>query len=254
MAILDKEVFAVSKDSSEVEVYDLDLIKFNFSRQWSLDELIDPRDIESCNLDKCLYISNSNEILRVAPNGKLIKKWSTGDDIGFGLSITDEPIVISAVFRENKLNEYSPDGQLLREINLSSDARSPLHAIKLTNGHFVVSLDSFHRSDHPRVCTVDENGTLHKTFDGEFGSTTGDLDNPFYLSVDGNGFVMAADLNMRRVLLLDSELKFVREILSKDKHKLQGPSRILLDESNRRLIVADNNIVHKNANILIFNL
>ena len=61
--------------------------------------------------------------------------------MGWRLSVTDESNVILTVFNKNKLNEYSPDGQLIREINLSSDAgiRHPWHAIKLTNGHFVVS-------------------------------------------------------------------------------------------------------------------
>ena len=78
--------------------------------------------------------------MRIDPNGKLIKNWSTGDDYG-RLSVTDESNVILTVFVKHKLNEYSPDGQLLREINLSSDAgiRDPWHAIKLTNGNFVVS-------------------------------------------------------------------------------------------------------------------
>ena len=57
------------------------------------------------------------------------------------LSVTDESNIILTVYEKNKLNEYSPDGQLIREINLSSDAGicHPRHAIKLSNGHFVVS-------------------------------------------------------------------------------------------------------------------
>ena len=148
LTILDKELFVVSEKSSEVEVYDS--MKFSFSRQWNLRELISPRDIASCNRNKCLYIFNyksinqSKEILRVDPNGKLIKKWSTGDDYGWGLSVTDESNVILSVYMKNKLNEYSPDGQLIREINLSLDAgiRYPCHAIKLTNGHFAVCYGS----------------------------------------------------------------------------------------------------------------
>ena len=148
---------------------------------------------------------------------------------------------------KNKLNEYSPDGQLIREINLSLDAgiRYPWHAIKLTNGHFAVC----HGSGYGKVCTVDADGKLKKSFGGKSGSTIGQMC-PVYLSVDGNGFVMVADQRNNRVLLLDSDLKFQREILTKAKHGLRNPWRIHLDESNGRLFVADNE--SDNERILIF--
>src|SRR5688572_12082485 len=108
LTILDKELFVVSQESSEVEVYDS--MKFSFSRQWNLRELITPRDIASCNRNKCLYILDyksfsQSEILRVDPNGKLIKEWSTGDDNGWGLSVTDESNVILNVYMKHKLKE-----------------------------------------------------------------------------------------------------------------------------------------------------
>lgn len=37
LAILDKQLFLASQESSEVEVYDL--LKLNFSRRWNLKEL-----------------------------------------------------------------------------------------------------------------------------------------------------------------------------------------------------------------------
>ena len=101
LTILDKELFVVSQESSEVEVYDS--MKFSFNRQWKLRELIDPWDIASCKRNKCLYIfdyisfNQSKEISRVDPNGKLIKKWSTGNDYGWSLSVTDESNVILTV-------------------------------------------------------------------------------------------------------------------------------------------------------------
>ena len=62
---------------------------------------------------------------------------------------------------------------------------------------------------------------------------------------------MVVDRDNSRVLLLDSDLKFKREILSKEeKHGLRRPTRILLDESNGRLFVADND--SNNQRILIF--
>ena len=256
MTILDTELFVLNAKSSEVEVYDS--IKFNFSRRWSLRELIQPQDIGSCSRNQCLYIidskdkSQSKEILRVDPHGKLIKNWSTGDVYGKSLSVTDESNVILAIYKRNKLSEYSPDGQLVREINLSSDAgiRSPWHAMEMANGHFVVS-HGYHGDFLNRVCVLDADGNLIKSFGGQRGSTIGQLNLPVHLSVDGNGFVVVADRENSRVLLLDPDLKFKREILSKSKHGLRRPQRILLDESNGRLFVADNDLTY-DGRILIF--
>src|SRR5678816_3204726 len=95
-------------------------------RDRNLTELINPLDIAACKNNKCLYIfdyksfGQSKEILRVDPMGRLIKKWSTGKDYGFGLSVTDDSNVILTALKKNKLNEYSPGGQLISEIDLSA--------------------------------------------------------------------------------------------------------------------------------------
>lgn len=257
LTILDKELFIVSEKNSDVEVYNS--IKFSICRVWNLKELIDPRDIVSCDKNKCLYIldcesfGNSRKILMVDPSGKLLTKWSTGVDDGIGLSVTVEANVILTAFDRNKLYEYSPEGLLIREIKLSSDAAMPishpLHAVKLTKDHFLVSHGRY-RGDLHRLCIVDANGKLKKSFGGICGSAIEQMNYPIHLSVDGNRFVMVVDQENRRVLLLNSDLKFKREILSKDKHELLCPTRILLDESNSRLFVADN--ASSKQRILIF--
>src|SRR6218665_3192886 len=145
LAILDKELFVVNERSPTVQIYDL--LKLSFSRRWNLEELSDPFDMGSCNKNICLYIldykeiSQSKDIFRVDTNGIIIRKWSIGKILGCSLSVTSELNVIAAIYWENKLKEYSPDGQLIREINLSSCSgiRRPFHAIKLSNGDYVVS-------------------------------------------------------------------------------------------------------------------
>jgi len=98
LTIFDNELFVVTRESSDIEVYDS--IELSFSRQMNLKELIDPVDITSCNRNKCLYILNvkdfykSDEILRVDSNAKLINNWSIENYFGYSVSITDEANVI----------------------------------------------------------------------------------------------------------------------------------------------------------------
>ena len=256
MTILDKDLFVVHAENSEVEVYDSR--KLGFTRRCNLKELINALDIGSCNKNKCLYILDSKsfnqamEILRVDSNGKLIKKWSAEYGNRGGLSVTDHSNVILTASEQNKLNQYSPDGHLICEINLSdAGIRHPWHAIQLTIGHFVVSQGCpIIDYDRPKVCTVNADGKLVKSFDGEYTSALEEMMLPVHLSVDGNGFVMVADQWNSRVLLLDSNLDFMREIILKERLGLQRPCKILLDELNGRLLVVDKE--WNNQRILVF--
>lgn len=254
MTILDDELFIVSSKSSEIEVYDATRLRFN--RCWKLKDLVQPFNIESSKRNACLYIldltyeGNSNEILRIDPNGKLITKWATGDKYGENFFVTNESNILVTCFSENKLNEYSPHGQLIREIKLipgDSGMVHLMHAIKLPNGHFVVSHGDF-RDDNHRVCMVDTGGKVVKSFGAKSGSNDRQMNVPAHLAVDGDGSIMVADRSNGRVLLLSPNLNFKREILSKDKHGIKSPFRIHLDESNGRLLVADH------GRLFIFNI
>ena len=139
-------------------------------------ETFQPWDVISCSRRKCLYILNriaisrSNEIMRIDRNGTLEENWSTGDDCGH-LSVTDESNIVLTAYNKSKLNEYLPDGQLIGVINLFLDADSgcPLHAIKLTNGHFLVS-HGYCDGDEHKVCMVDAGGNVLKSYGGNGGS------------------------------------------------------------------------------------
>ena len=267
LAILNRELFVVNGESSEVDIYDA--MKFSFSRRWILKELIDPMDIISCNRNNCLYIfdykgdDQSKEILRVDLSGKLMKKWSTGNNYGRLSAVTNEPSIILAVFNKPVIHEYSPCGPLIREINLSSSPSisliNPYRAIKLANGHFVVSHGSVRGDGQHGVCLVDDGGKVKKIFGGKRESTFLQVNEPVCLFVDRNGFVLVADRDNHRVLLLDADLKFKRELLTGERHALRHPRRILLDEPNGRLFVADNkwdskDMTYKDGQISIFDI
>lgn len=157
-----------------------------------------------------------------------------------------------------EIKEYSPDGQLIRELNLAADAGivAPYRAIKLANDQFVVSHGRDYSELH-RLCVLDEAGKLIKSFGGKHGSAVTQMNSPFYFILDGNGFLMVVDQGNSRVLLLDTDLKFKREILSKGKHGLRNNNRIILDEPNARLFVSDNEydsgkMLLRDGRILVF--
>lgn len=86
---------------------------------------------------------------------------------------------------------------------------------------------------------MDVNGNIKRFFDGRRPGATGGMNSPNHLAVDQDGFVVVADRDSCRVLLLDSDLEFQKELISSQQFQLRHPWRIQLDESNR-LFVATN--------------
>src|SRR6218665_473593 len=203
--------------------------------------LFDPVDIKSSPKHHCIYIfdwiGESNEILRVASDGKLISKWKTGDDGGY-ISTTLEANVILSVWDKSLLKEFTADGLLLREIQLSASINELRIAIKLPNGHFIISQGETAESEH-RVCLVDDKGAVLKSIGGEQGSSNGEFHSPNYLVVDESGFILVADQNNRRVVLLSPDLEFQKEVIQ-ERDDLRYPVRMDLDHTSGRLFVADN--------------
>ena len=113
---------------------------------------------------------------------------------------------------------------------------SPRHTIQLSSGEFVVchgiTDDLLHR-----VCLIDSNGHVVKSYGGPKGSGTQQMNVPVHLAVDRNGFVFVADANNYRVLLLSPALTFVRKVLSREQLGWRS-CRVRLDSDIRRLYVA----------------
>jgi len=88
-----------------------------------------------------------------------------------------------------------------------------------------------------RVCLIDSNGHVVKSYGGPKGSGTQQVNVPVHLAVDRNEFVFVADANNYRVLLLSPALTFVRKVLSREQLGWRS-CRVRLDSDIRRLYVA----------------
>lgn len=142
-------------------------MKLSLNRLLNDKELIDPLDIVPCDTNKCLYIfhakgrsGKTKEILRLDVNGKLIRKLRQ-EAIGATVCLLRVQVhlygsnVLSVLRNKHKLNEYSSDGDFIREIELSH-ARicHPPHAMKLTNNHFPVSHGEVRADPHTSAQSV----------------------------------------------------------------------------------------------------
>jgi len=120
-----------------------------------------------------------------------------------------------------------------RVIRLDSHIKDPHHAVQLTTGQFVVSHGVAHDGVH-RVCLVDGEGRVTRSYGGQRGSGVDQLSWPRRFTVDEDSqFIFVADHCNRRVVLLSPTLEFVRYF----REELSRPRRLYLHRATRRLFV-----------------
>jgi len=225
------------KGRDEIEVYDV--ITYRLQRCLSV-----PRntrgfyDMTSCEHFLCLYISDpkSECVHRLDLQGSATK-WLVRDK-PFGLSVNASRSVIVTCSEVHKIKEFSPRGDLLRDVTLSGDVINPLHAIQLTSGEMVVCHGTVDDSVR-RVCKVSADGRhIVHSQGGQPGSDTGQFHVASHLAVDNNEFVFVVDAINQRVTLLSPTLDHISQVVSRGQVKWR-PRRLCLDVQKRRMYVAD---------------
>ena len=203
----------------------------------------DCNDITSSVPHKCLYMSDCdnscihryNLILRRNLRN-VTKKWPVpaGSRSLRGVSVTPSGSLLVTCCRPSKLVELSADsGQCVREITLQLDVLNPWHSVQLTTGQFVVCHGFWDDNLH-RVCVVDDDGRVVRSYGGRRGSDVGQLRWPRHLAVDRDSqFLFVTDEYSNRVVLLSPTLEFVHNVVE----KLTHPRRLHLHQSTRRLFV-----------------
>jgi len=135
--------------------------------------------------------------------------------------------------RPNKLVELSAEnGQCVREIALQSDIVRPRHGVQLTNGQFGVCHGSYNRLH--RVCTVDGDGKVIRSYSDQIGSDADQLNMPSHVALDKDSqFIFVANGINRKVMLLSPTLNFVCNYRKGNTR----PCRLYLDHATHRLYV-----------------
>jgi len=163
--------------------------------------------------------------------------WVVGGEFE-GLSVTRNYGVLVTLIVDNKLLEYTPDGRLIREIHLDNSIVRPNHCVQLSSDQFVVSHGDFWGINQSRVCIVDMNGCILKSYGSSFGSDVGHMKTISCLKIDEQDHVMIADLHNNRVELLSPTLTHVGYIQTPG-YELNWPTALHLDELNHRLYIGE---------------
>ena len=148
-----------------------------------------------------------------------------------------------------KLYECSTQGVSLGEIILPKEMKGLIHAIRLNEDRILLTYASSASSIH-RVCLVDNNAQLIRSYGGVRGSGEGQLDDLRELVVDGSGFIFVSCFAGSKVVLLNSNLEYVRDIIPASAN-IRCINRISFDEYRRKIYVSDYN--RKTISVFILN-
>jgi len=183
-------------------------------------QTMNPRDIVAYQEGGCLFVAdpyNKNVWLLLADgtesSERLISKvdaWSLSVNAALKQLLVTSPSVLYEYGLNDLRRRKIP---LLRQIPLRKymDAN---HSLRTSTGSILVChTGTANDGDHHQVSEIDDSGAVLRVFGGRIGGGVGQLYRPMYVDVDERGRAFVAENFGRRVILLDSNLKFDRVIL-----------------------------------------
>jgi len=187
-----------------------------------------------CARYKCLYVSADDWdtcIYRAELTGSnAVMKWSVASSPA-GLSVNRAHNVVVACWCENKLQEYTTHGSLVREICLQAGVTWPFHAVQLSIGDYVVS----QWTSPGVVSVVGVDGQVRHSYGQSQTSDVGQMKYARGLAVTKNDDIIVADMNNNRILSMNSSLSCVQELALPVDGGIKQPRGLCLDESRGRL-------------------
>jgi len=158
--------------------------------------------------------------------------------VAAGLSVNIAHNLVVACQWANKLQEYTTDGSLVREICLQSGVTNPWHAIQLSTGDYVVS--QYVLSGVVSVVGVD--GQVIHSYGQSQTSDVGHMKYPSTLAVTKNDDILVADVDNNRILSINRSTGCVQELALSVDGGVQEPFGLCLDESRGRLYVGESSV------------
>lgn len=294
LTIIGDELFLCVRtdDKTIVEIYDLRT--FRFKRRWTAESYSVFRDFKGCKNNNCLYfliyrakenrnrkqlmtpfesrakwlVSQcdahrddtlfKNTICRYSSTGNLIASWPVDDAAGHSgqLSVTDEGNILFTPWTRSKLQEYTPDGQLILTIQLhwndGFQSQSLKHAIKLNSRHYLVSHGDGSELLR-RICLIDCNGKIINCYD-----KTGVKDSSNRLKClvsmtkDSKGNILVVDSGHRCVMVLGADLKPINEGITLEEDAVSSSlfnPQIIQAQYRRNIVVQTMIIDEENGRI-----
>ena len=232
---------------ADVEVFDAETM--TIQQRLPVAKRLDVSGIAACPRFRCLFVGDwkISSIYRLdLSRFSAKKKWSVASTPE-GLSVSSAGNLLVSCMDENKLQEYTTLGDLVREIRLQG-VTSPWHAIQLSTGNYLVS----QCTSPGAVSVVAADGRVLRKF--QRASPQSDMKvktmkYPLGLAVYKHGDILVADRSNNRILMTNSALARAQEFPISAEVDLTRPYALWLDEENDRLYVGEKRGCHR---LLVF--
>ena len=225
IAVLGDEMFVVCWGQPNIQVYKYNTDDVNVQRYINIDAASNTfRGLAACEFNQCLYASELNAgcIHKVSPvTNNTVQRWSVNGQ-PCGVTVNRAHNLLVACCNTHKVQEYTTDGSMVREISLQPDITNPTHVVQLRNDQFGIT----QQGSVYRYCVVGSDGKIVKS------TGSGQMGQPYGFAVSkGGSKIFVADQGSNRILLLESKSLSVQQLAAAFNVGFNQPSCIHLDES-----------------------
>jgi len=144
-------------------------------------------------------------------------------------------VVVACSGRDDKVQEFTTHGTLVREISPKNVLTRPWHAVQLSTGDYVVS----QHASPGAVSVVGVDGQVVRRYRPSDSSGFAQMKDPRSLAVTKNDDIFVADTGNNRILSLNRSLSSARELALPVDGGMKGPWGLCLDESRGRLYIGE---------------
>jgi DNA-binding beta-propeller fold protein YncE len=235
VTMLADSVFLVRRDAKQIEVYETTTTstELMLKRHIKLPDIgTQVYGLVACPTTNSLYISDwDNECIhRVKLTDDTVTKWAVGNQpAGLSRTRANNAILVTC-HGAGQLQEYTGEGELLRQIVLDEDIRLAWHAVQTPNGQFVIS----HEGPRHRVCLIDNSGHVLKSY-GEID----EMQYPRSVVFTEDKTILVADQCNNRILVIDPSMATAEQLSITVEGGLQWPYGLHLDESSSCLYIGE---------------
>jgi hypothetical protein len=165
----ENQLYVGRASSCDIEIYDI--VTLTLQRRLSVPGLGCINDMSSRPGSDVMYVvDNCHTKIHVIDKYGVRFQWSVSETT-LGVSVLPFSSNALVTFeRSSYLREYTPQGELVREILLPIDIGVPTYAIKMPDNRYLVTHESDGTYGLHRVCAVDEQGRRLHCFGGLKGS------------------------------------------------------------------------------------
>lgn len=232
-----------------IDVYDT--VKFSPEAPVRVDGLGDNNKnaLTSCVYNNCLYVSDCsrNMVYKIDVASDVVTwKWRVGL-MPTGLSVNAARHLLVTCSDAEKIQEYTSEGSLVREICLQAKniSLSPRHAVQLSCGLLAVC----HYNPVHDVSEIDSEGRVVVSYASRLKSTSNNkFVYPRHLAVSESDYILVADSWNHRIVVLNHSMNCARESSVTVDGGFKEPRIIYLDPSHDRLYVGE----YKGNRVIVF--